>query len=256
MSHNSDENMGVDTKYRRLKIVSNNKTIDIPIYSGNAFRGILRRVAAKQFLDLLGVEKVKDALYYTLFCGGSLQKGSAQDNIDVGKKRELRKNIPFLSLFGSAVINQIFSGKLQIGICVPITKETSGITGVESTLSIWETLTEIFYTRRDDLEDKELPRGEGTAQQMKYTVECLIPNLELYQKISVQAATEIELSCLGYAMEGLMKKGVLGGKSGVGHGQCLFSYTPGFDTGDRYLEYVSQNKEGIVSFLKTLEESL
>ena len=257
LAHNSDESLGTDTKYRRIGIIYDGKVIRVPVYSGNAFRGKLRRVAAKQFFDLLefGKESMSDVLYYTCFTGGALKKGSSQDYIEIGTKRELREKMPFLSLFGTALQNQIPEGKLKIGIGVPISKETAHMTGIESTLSIWEMLDEIFYTRRDDLEDKEDGKPEE-AHQMKYSIEVLIPGVVLKHKMSASNLTEVETACFGYMMQEFMMQSSLGGKSGTGHGNICFSYTPEFPDSKPYLDYIAENKSIITEYIQGIERKL
>jgi hypothetical protein len=258
MSHNSDESMGTDTKFRRVGLLHNGKVVRIPVYSGNAFRGIFRRIAAKQFCDLigLGVQSMSDALYYTFFCGGALQKGSAQSYIEIGKKREMREMIPFLSLLGAAVVNSIIPGKLEIGVMMPVCAETVGMTGIASDVSVWSLLDEVFYTRRDDREDKEKREKDEGAQQMKYQGEILIPGTQLKHKIAAHGCNEVELACFGYAIRAMVEKGVLGGKSGVGHGQVQCDYKPVWPEAKPYLDYIDGNKAKISEYVQGMEKAL
>lgn len=256
MSHNSDETLGTDTKFRRVGIIHQGKVVRVPVYSGNAFRGIFRRIAAKQFCDLIGLgqESMSDTLYYTFFCGGALQKGSTQAYIEIGAKREMRSMIPFLSLLGAAVTNQIVPGKLEIGLCWPICAETAGMTGIASTLTVWSLFDEVFYTRRDDREDKQERKEGDAAQQMKFNGEVLVPGTQLKHKIALHGGNEVELACFGYAITAMIAKGILGGKSGVGHGQCKFEYTPAWPEPKLYLDYVAVNKEKIVEYVRAMEK--
>lgn len=151
LAHNSDENVGTDSKFRRIKIQTPEGEAMIPMYSGNAFRGRLRRLAASDFLERLGIggqneSRISDKLYYCMFSGGALQKGSTSNYIDVGAKRDLRANIPFLSLFGTAFHNQMLAGKLSVGMGIPVAKETAAMTGVPANVSVWDLVDEVFYT--------------------------------------------------------------------------------------------------------------
>lgn len=256
LAHNSDESLGVDTKFRRIQTIHDSKAIKVPVYSGNAFRGILRRLAAKQFCDLLdlGKESISDRLYYTFFTGGALQKGSSQDYIEVGKKREMREKIPFLSLFGTALQNQIIAGKLEIGLGIPCAKETEHMTGTPSELTIWEFLDEVFYVRKDDREDKQdEKKKDDAAQQMKYTIEVLIPGVVMQHRIVANYCSPVELACLGHAMQAMTASGILGGKSGTGHGRVKYDYAPEFENPKPYLDYVTKNKESILEYIRGME---
>lgn len=254
LAHNSDESLGVDTKYRRIKYFVDGKGIAIPVYSGNAFRGILRRLLARDFLDRIGIEKVSDRLYYALFAGGSLEKGSSQEFIDVGFRRDLRRHIRFLSLLGTAFQNNILPGILDVGIGIPIAKETQAYTGIADERSVFEMLTEVFYTRRDDLEDRAGDKTE--AQQMKYTIECLVPGTQLHHTFTLTQANGLEQSCFGAAIALFLKDSVLGGKSGTGHGRVSLAYAPEFPSPDAYWADVEEKKEEIAGYVKGLDQAI
>ena len=141
LAHNSDENVGADSKFRRIKIQTPEGEAMILMYSGNAFRGRLRRLAAADFVERLGIggtngSKISDKLYYCMFSGGALQKGSTSGYIDVGAKRDLRANIPFLSLFGTAFHNQMLAGRLSVGHGIPVARETAFMTGMPADASV------------------------------------------------------------------------------------------------------------------------
>lgn len=258
LSHNSDENMGVDTKFRRIKIIVDGKPQLIPVYSGNAYRGKLRRLAALDFLERIGItlhgdSKISDKLYYTLFSGGSLQKGStSRGKLDVGLKRKIREHVPFLSLFGAAVSNQMLPGKLSVGIATPIATETGG--GEITDLSVWDHAQEIFYSRRDDLEDKGL--GRSDPQQMRYTVECLSPGVQLTHEFVLRHATDLEASCFGAIMRKFEADPVLGGKSGVGHGKVQTAYSPEWPSEGLYCDWLNDNKGKSEEFLREVENTI
>ena len=256
IAHNSDESCGTDTKFRRMKIFYNEQDYQIPFYSGNAFRGILRRIAARQFVDAIGLVEMSDKLYYTFFTGGSLQKGAAQNYIEIGKKRDLRENIPFLSIFGTALGNQIIAGKLKVDCAFPIAKETQALTGKSSSRSVYELTEEIFYTRRDDLEDKEKVEGKQQAQQMKYNIEVLAAGVELSHGFSLECVNNIEAGCFVTAVKRMQEKGIIGGKSSAGHGKVKMEYCPEWPDENYYLDYVKENKTKIIEFVKKLEASL
>lgn len=254
LAHNSDESAGTDTKFRRMSIFCEKKRMEIPVYSGNAFRGIFRRLAARQFCDRLGFEKLSDKLYYCFFTGGSLQKGAAQNHIDIGKKRKLREKIPFLSLLGSAVSNQIIPGKLQVDMGVPIAKETTDMTGIISDLTIWEMTDEIFYTRRDDLEDRQDEQKQ--AQQMKYNIEVLVPGVVMTHGFVLSCVNEIEAGCFTHAIQKMQDVGILGGKSGTGHGRVKLEYEPEWPDEKPYLDFLGKEKTKIVEYVRGLETVL
>ncbi len=90
------------------------------VYSGNAYRGILRDQAAQYMLNHLGGVKLPLDTFYLLFSGGSL--GGAQ-SLDIDQARMYRRNIPMLSIFGGGVGNQILPGKIKMGAMYPLVAE-------------------------------------------------------------------------------------------------------------------------------------
>lgn len=248
--HFSDENNGVDRKLRRLKYMYEGEVEMVPTISGNQIRGILRRIAAADFLRVLGVEKITDKFYYMLFSGGSLEKGSKQDYIEVGSKRELRDRIPFLSLLGCSFKNQIIEGKVKVGMGVPICRETVPYTGENSAISCWDLCDEIFYTRRDDLEDKA--EKQEAAQQMKFTVEALCPGTRLKHFFQLLELSEVEESCFYAILKKFNESPFLGGLSSKGHGKVNLGYIIPPDAEKVYYEYLKENKDKILGYIYNL----
>jgi len=258
LSHNGDEAMGVDAKFRRIAINSavDNKRVDMPVYSGNAFRGILRRIAAAQYLRLLGIlepQSLGQRLYYLFFSGGSLDKGSDGSYLDIQTDKRLREMAPFMSLFGGAQGNRIHSGKLGIGLAMPVCREAAAYTGWSSERSYFEMLDEIFYTRRDDYADKpdptniaEKPEIKQAAQQMRYTVECLIPGTVLDHSIHLKLPTEVELACWGAIWKEFSESPILGGISARGHGKVMLDYKPEFPDPEPYYKYIEGRRAEIL----------
>ncbi|MFW9872534.1 MAG: hypothetical protein ACFFG0_05475 [Candidatus Thorarchaeota archaeon] len=252
IAHGADEKLGTDTKLRRIKMMHNNEPIDVPIISGNAYRGVLRRIAANDFLQHIGYKEnmLSDKLYYMMFTGGALKKGSAADHIMVGEKRELRAMIPFLSVFGTACDNQIMEGKLKCMICLPVCSETQQYTDIESNLSMWDIVDEIYYTRRDDREDRA--GDKAGAQQMKYNIEIFATGTKFYHEFVLDSENIIERSCFGALMAEFQKVPVLGGNGAIGHGKIKLEYSPEFEDGEIYYNYLEENKEKINTYIQRI----
>lgn len=248
LSHLSDETLSIDSKFRRMRIQRSGKPEEIPVYTGNAFRGRLRRLIMADLIELCGGGQLPDKMYYTLFSGGALEKGAGKSALDVAFRRLARSTIPPLSLLGAAHTNQMISGKLRVGIAWPVATETAEITGHASQSSIWEMTDEIFYTRKDDLEDKK--DTEAPPQQMKYTVEVLVAGTVLQHTFGLAGqCDETELACFGRMMRLFEADPILGGKSGTGHGLVDPQYTPDWPDAGPYLQFVADNKDGIRKFL-------
>lgn len=250
LSHNSDENFGTDVQLRTYKVKYGNDFEDIPFISGNSIRGILRRRIIKDFIDQLGIKALAEQTYFQLFSGGILEKGSY--NIEIAKQKEIRENIPPISLLGTAFSNFIMSGKMKVGIGILISKETNKFTGENSQDSYVNFIDEVFYTRKDDREDKE----NDITIQMKYSGQILIPGAELKTFFIIENATEIEASCFARMIKLMKDQPFLCGKSSIGHGKVEYISLDLAESEEEYMKHLTENKEEIVEFVSNLDKKV
>ena len=245
LAHNDEQALSTTTPFRKLKLVVDGKPLDVPVYTGNAFRGLLRREAARAFVERVGIQELTDRQYHILYTGGMLEKGAGGDVL-IAFKREFRKHIPFISLFGGSTGNTIIEGRMEIGMLYPVCKETTKYTQKEADKSCYELLQPIFYTHRDDREDGQ------TTVQMKYEVECLIPGTVLVSRIVLNTASPLEQAVFGATIRGWLNNPVLGGKSSVGHGLVAAEFVPGVPAGEAYYKYLDENKDAIKAFVELI----
>ena len=246
ITHNDEVSLSTTTMFRRIKMAYNDRIIEVPVYTGNAWRGLLRRAAAHHFVKTIGLENISPDLYHILYDGGFLSKG-ASGNINIGVRRKIRQFIPYLSVFGGATGDLIIEGRLSVGILFPIGQETEPYTGVKSSHSVFEFLDTIFYTHRDDYEKDE----EGDTVQMKYEVECLIPGTQLVSTIVLRSDQELEISAFGTAIHEWMKRGYIGGKNATGHGVVDFEMD-GIPSPRAYEGYLHDRADEIRKFVESL----
>lgn len=261
LMHFSDERLGTMQIARTLKFEYEGEFLEIPVFSGNALRGQLRRLAMSEYLDRIGIsdEGISLKLYYLLFTGGALTGGSRFT--EIGQKREMRKMCPPLSLFGSAIGDQIPEGKLKVGILKPVCKETAAYTGIESELSIYDMIGETFYVRSDSLKytnsnininDEEKHKN---PVQMKYEMQGLSIGTRLTGYLCIENSNEVEEACLNSIMDRFKEKPFIGGKSGTGHGEVKIDWKNSNDV-NIYYDYLEENKEEMKKWLKDIEEKL
>lgn len=280
LSHYGDEKMGTMQAARTYKYKYENDFIDVPSYSGNAFRGQLRRTLMFDYLVRIGIiDKLSDEewanlnckteeetatkkgisakLYYMLFSGGALTSGSRYN--ELGKKREMRKMCPPLSLLGTAIGDQIPEGKMKSAIFLPICKELADYTGIESDLSFYDMLQDVFYTRRDDLKSKDFNITDGSkhdnAVQMKYEMQCLSAGTILTGDIVIENSNSIEEGCFAAGIERFKECPYIGGKSAIGHGkvEILNDELP---SSQLYYDYLKKNKEEMATWIREVESIL
>lgn len=262
LSHFGDERLGTMQIMRTNKFLYNGEFIDIPVYSGNGFRGQFRRIAMRDYLERIGIaeEGISEKLYYTLFTGGSLVGGARY--VEVGERKRIRKLCPPLALLGTAIGDQILQGKMKTPIFLPICKETVDYTGIESDISFYDMLEEVFYTRKDDIKSVEYNIKEEVAKkknddpvQMKYEMQCLSAGTEIIGTIVIENVNKIEEAMVNATLKKLKEVPYIGGKSATGHGQIDIQYDE-LESEETYYNYLEENKEEIRQWLRELEEVL
>jgi hypothetical protein len=235
------ESESTQTFLNTVRIVNDGKPVEVFAYTGNALRGAWRDAGAKYLLEKLGGLRVPKKTFNLLFSGGTIAGDQSQD---VAAAKALRATLPFLSVFGGGVGNQILSGKISQSFAFPVCAETrhivpAGVTGIEyaAANTSWRMMTdEVSFTRKDDSKDRlgdayiaqdvTLLPGETkkkdrekdeVSTQMRYTVEYLVPGTQLWHMLSI-ACSEVELGAFVSAIHEWAKSPYLGGMAGKGFG--------------------------------------
>lgn len=232
--------------FRRMPMIHNGTVYNVPVLSGNSTRGNLRRILAREMVDLFDLRNLMgdafDKFYIALANGGNLDK-NMDVAVDTDRLREIRNMIPLLSVFGSSLYKFMLSGMANIGFAVPRCAELE--TGE---MSIVNMTADIGLTRHIDREQAD-PKD---AKPMPYQVEAVIPGCEFDVEISfAPQATEVEKSCISHGLNMLK---TVGGKSSVGFGRVQLS---GEDLNDSsYVSWLNSRTEkdinDIVAFARDL----
>src|SRR5690606_15768388 len=236
ITHNGGEKNGTVTQLRREKFIQKNgKPIEIPVISGNSIRGKLRDIAAMDILTKQDGTKIKvDAdSFNLLFTGGSLES-TGSEGINIEKVRQMRKDMPMLSVLGGSVGNVILPGKVEIGKLIPIAKETLHLIPeqyhnayTEEPKSIWEYCQLEMYTRKDDAKDevkKEFlqdidGKKKANPVQMKYDTETIAAGTKFYWRICLKDTNDIETGAFLQTLSTWAEQNSqVGGNGRVGHG--------------------------------------
>lgn len=235
ITHNGGEKSGTVTQLRREKFVQpNGRPIEIPVISGNSIRGKLRDIAAIEILTKEDETKIQvDAdSFNLLFTGGSLTS-TGGSGIDLEKVRQMRKDMPMLSVLGGSVGNVILPGKVEIGKLIPIAKETLHLIPEkfhtaydEEPKSIWEYCQLEMYTRKDDSKDEvkrdflqEGEKKEGNPVQMKYDTETIAAGTKFYWRICLKDTSDVETGAFLQTLNTWAEQNSqVGGNGRVGHG--------------------------------------
>lgn len=265
LQHGGDESLGNVRLFRAQKTVcTDGKVRRIPIYSGNAIRGMLRDIAAAQLLETLNVA-LPPHVFDFLTSGGTLT-GGGQQVVDVDLARRLRNTIPSVGLFGGGTGNQIIEGKLIILQGTPICRETLHLLpdycreAPSAALSIRDLRQLEFGTRRDDKKKESnqhllagLIKEKGSddvSTSMIYETETLAPGSCLRFGFRARSLTRREWVTLGMALVGFIRSPFLGGRSAAGYGEIV---APTLYRSNRVVNLL-QDTAGIVDLEKSLAE--
>ena len=256
--HGGDEKTGSVVLLNRMKFLVNGKHIDIPIISGNSIRGRMRRLLAADFLSNVGYEidlktEKGKKLFHTLFAGGLLTEVEEKETgvLDLTLKKKVVDHILPIRLFGASYKNQIVEGRLKVMHMLPICKELSEYTGVESDKSIYSLIGRTFQTRRDELRERS---EDEEAVQMLIEYEVFIPGTEFYHEIIVRN-DPLDISTIARAIKLWNEDPYIGGKSAIGFGKLKLSYDLNADD-TLYLKFCEEKKEGILNTLGELVDLL
>ena len=225
---------GTTGVFNRIKVVTRHGDVEeVPLVTGNSFRGQLRDHAAKHLIETAGLkpEDLRQAGAALLFSGGSLTKVSSS-GVSLEQVRTLTDALPPLALFGGSFGNHIVRGKLISGMFIPVADETAlylppDLREAAMKASVFDLIQIESYTRRDDSRDERFtryypevqPKAEDAAStQMRYELETLVAGTQLYWHFVLQDVTYLEEQVFLAAMRSWAEHPTLGGRVAVGHG--------------------------------------
>lgn len=230
--HFGDEKTGSTPILRSLTIwdPEQQQHVRMPFISGNAVRGILRRLCMRDFLERIGYADDAVKLHHALFTGGLLEStaDASGGKLDLELRRLIRDALPPLALFGTAIGNQIVDSCLKVGHLMPLCREyASNLLDVDDPRkheSIRTFTEQCFATRRDDLRAER--EDDEQARQMKIEFEVFTAGTGFRHSFTLVYANEVEAGCLAYTLGLWEAQPFIGGKSSSGYGEIAWTYHP------------------------------
>lgn len=260
----SDEHVETMQRFRREPYYLAGETLDIPVYSGNAIRGMLRRMMALRVCDAVGItdRSLPTDSFYLLFTGGKLEGSDYAYRVD--EIQRIRGLLPHLGLMGCSWGARILHGHLDVWRGEPVCLEladTLGHVGHQAyeslggdPPSVFDLIGEVAYTRRDDITDR-LMDGESSPVQMRYQFECLIPGTLLLHGAVVRTRDPLMRGAFADAVLMATSRQSLGGRSAIGHGRFAWTWSDTMSEGewaehrDAYLAHLAAHADEIREFL-------
>jgi hypothetical protein len=222
---------GADTgnavPFRRLPLTTAPQRAGVPVLSGNALRGAMRRQIMRELFAACELSrdsasltpKQWDRLYAALANGGHLT--GAETRADPAARLALRDALPALSVFGAALYAYLLPGKVSVGWCWPASAEAhaAGLTPA-ATREAEESVTEISLVRHVDRELQD-PAASGVTP-MPVTLEALTTGVTLHSEfVALTRMTDVEIAVVGHALDLVT---AIGGKTGVGFGRVTITH--------------------------------
>lgn len=219
ISHGS-ETRGLVTMLRRETIIGPDHTpVPIPLISGNALRGRLRRTAEEllcQVLDYRG--KLTVAAAAAVRSGGALTKTSA-DAISGTKLKQLRELVPLIGVFGTAGAGRIIDGCLQVGKLIPHTTETAHLLHHTSALSTRDITQIETYSRVDDTATHDTHTDQIATSQLQYRLETFRAGTTFDVWLNLSNPTPTEAAFFSDVLALYSTHATIAGRGGIGHGR-------------------------------------
>jgi len=239
---------GISSSLRREPFIIGERVVQIPIISGNAIRGVLRRQGARFLLAQLLLEPndLPPLAYHLLVDGGIIQE-AVHIAPDPDFFRQVRSLLPHIDLFGGCVRQTPISGKLIVHPAIPICKETEPVTGVKSKVRLEDLITEVMFTRRDDREVASV----GTVQ-MRYLVECFAPGTEFVHSFIIKDDSPLLWGAFNAALSGWKGMPYIGGRSSAGLGRVEMTYEVDEKAVDDYEKFIRSHEKEIKDILFAL----
>lgn len=285
MDLNFESRKGDAKRQRRFPflVTRDGKTVreNFPVVTGNANRGLERRLLVDHSFDILDFDmdkllggKKEDVRRVTYFLrnGGLTPGGIKADRIAVGTYHDIQTRIPFLQALGGVYNGHHFEGSVKIGISEPMTVETFPLFAgmmAESQRVVLESaplpsaadlVGVVRYTRRAAAAE----RGED-KEAMIYGTEAIAAGTRFYSFGTVVSHYESAILAFRAMYFLLGEYGYVGGMTGRGHGRMVYDILYTDEHGQRelaardyeeYAEHLRKHRDEILDAIKMIPEKL
>jgi len=230
ISHSSGTR-GLTTMLRRETIITaDGQLLPIPLISGNALRGKLRRVAEHllgETIDYRG--RLSIAAAAALRSGGALTKATT-DPISGQALARLRELIPLIGVFGTAGAGRLIDGCLQVGKLLPLTNETAHLTTTATGLVSLRDITGIeTYSHTDDqhhhANHSTDPPDDGPNSTLQFRLETFRAGTRFDVWLNLTRPTPLEAAFFHDVLARYATAPMIAGRSAIGHGRLALDLT-------------------------------
>jgi len=269
MSHGADGKSGNVTMFRRERAIDRRtgKVVLIPLYAGNAVRGMLRDIGFRRALSLLDVDPldIPPMLAHQFFSGGGIESGSGGNTVDMTIERTAREMMPMWDLFAGCLDNRAMRGRIAVHDAALVCRENAWLVhqviapdmpldDYAMTLQEAASLTQLRLGTRHA--HKEFADAEGA--QMLFNTEVVIKGAQWVHSIQVGAGVSrmnpVTVSCLSDLLVEFASIGALGAQTSKMGQAEIGEYVagegvPALPSPNAYVEYMKANRGPIREWL-------
>lgn len=255
LGHGGEQRGTITTLRRETVIQPDGRAVLVPIVSGNAWRGRLRRIGEELLREVLDYEgQLSLTAAHALRGGGSLARTTG-DPLSGRRLAELRARIPQVGVFGCAAGGRIIDGCLRVGKVVPRIAQTSHLLAGPPAELGWLQATQLeTYLRQDDTTSHSfadvladpavaaLPHDDTGApllpadpvgdRMLMYRVETFPAGTSFETWCRLERATAEQAAFFTEVLDRFSADGRLGSRAGIGHGQVRLELTRAVVAGD------------------------
>lgn len=225
--HKDDSRTATSTLalFRREKVLTPAGDIDVvPIISGNAWRGVLRRIGEQLLAPVLDYHgQLSTPAAHLLRNGGTLRKTTAAFTAE--DERRLATLVPLIGLFGGAANGRVMRGALTVSKVVPVTAATAHLLPTSHTIdypipaSPQSVLGLESFTHADDTATGHHLSDAGDVDpRLRYDTETLIAGTRLHGHTRIAHASALSYAFYLDILDTFTRTGHLGARSATGHG--------------------------------------
>ncbi len=214
--------------FRREKVITpDGVALQVPMVSGNSFRGVLRRIGEELTAEALDYESADLPVpaAHLLTNGGRLAK--AKNPFTYEDERRIKDLLPLIAVFGGSASNRIMSGLLRVGKAVPEVAEFAHIlprpTQSEPLPAVRALGGEWFGHLSDHRinlgQPPRVDRDDKTSPLTRFGIETLPAGTRLQTWVTLTNATSYQAAFMRDVLHAFASYGHLGGRRAAGHGR-------------------------------------
>ncbi len=246
----------------------------VPVYTGNAMRGMWRDLLFGRMLRLLGVDPtdLPPSRAQELFAGGSIAAGADGASNNLAARRRARATVPGIDLLGGCIEQQILSGIRRVHDCTLLCRENAWKlfrllkpTDAQGSALTYEEFRDSLKPA-DDMTSlrlgvrhahRDLPGSEAEIQ-MLWNTEHLLPGARLFhsfQLLSLSHVSDLARSCMADLLAEVAEVGLLGAQTARAYGQVsTLGYQPAekaepLPSPELYQTYLANNRAEVTDWL-------